>query len=268
LFSLFIEEEPSCGPFGDFFGGMLNPTLTFLMFMGLLSTINLQQKELSLTRKEYIRTADALEEARLEAKKQTAILTESYKKTEIYSSLNDTKKELDSLLFTEANHDITDNESAKMKTSRGVIRGYVGVTSLNEKHQVIVGAEAFGQGQEHDLLIPKLEQIRENFSRIGYQEDILFEARLTADNGYHSEGNMEYFFTAQIDGYVADTNIIVAWRKNCRCSSSCLQRIDWFAAKADRHRRPRLEDSNEFGTTFSRCNRTGQRSRQDSRCRL
>lgn len=77
---MFIEEEPSCGPFGDFFGGMLNPTLTFLMFMGLLSTINLQQKELSLTRKEYIRTADALEEARLEAKKQTAILTESCKK--------------------------------------------------------------------------------------------------------------------------------------------------------------------------------------------
>lgn len=102
LFSLFIEENPSFGPFGDFVGGMLNPVLTFLMFMGLLITIILQQKELSLTRKEYVRTADALEEARLEAKKQTELLIEKSQKTDIYNSLNDTKKELDSLLFTEA----------------------------------------------------------------------------------------------------------------------------------------------------------------------
>ena len=47
---------------------------------------------------------------------------------------------------------ITDNESAKMKTSHGVIQGYNGVTVVDEKHQVIVHAEAFGAAQEHDLL--------------------------------------------------------------------------------------------------------------------
>jgi hypothetical protein len=42
---------------------------------------------------------------------------------------------------------ITDNESAKMKTSKGVIQGYDGVTVVDGKHQVIVYAEAFGQPQ-------------------------------------------------------------------------------------------------------------------------
>ena len=40
---------------------------------------------------------------------------------------------------------ITDNESAKMKTSKGVIQGYDGVACVDSKHQVIVHGEAFGE---------------------------------------------------------------------------------------------------------------------------
>jgi transposase len=98
---------------------------------------------------------------------------------------------------------ITDNESAKMATSKGVIQGYVGVASVDKKHQVIVGAEAYGQGHESDLLIPAVEQIKSNFVEIGDPEAI-DTAQIVADSGYHSEKNMEYLFTAQIDGYVAD----------------------------------------------------------------
>jgi transposase len=99
---------------------------------------------------------------------------------------------------------ITDNESAKMKTSKGVIQGYVGVASVDQKTQVIVGAEAFGQGQEHDLLLPSINGIRENFSAIGHDGDVLAKAKVTADSGYHSEKNMEALFSANIDAYVAD----------------------------------------------------------------
>ena len=60
---------------------------------------------------------------------------------------------------------ITDNESAKIKTSHGVIQGYNGVAVVDEKHQVIVHAEAFGAAQEHDLLEPMIEGTRENFER-------------------------------------------------------------------------------------------------------
>ena len=52
---------------------------------------------------------------------------------------------------------ITDNDSAKMKTSHGVIQGYTGVVAVDAKHQVIVQAHAYGQGQEHGLLEPTIE---------------------------------------------------------------------------------------------------------------
>ncbi|MDK9708830.1 MAG: transposase [Desulforhopalus sp.] len=101
---------------------------------------------------------------------------------------------------------ITDNESAKMKTSKGVIQGYVGVASVDQKTQVIVSAEAFGKGQEHDLLLPSVNGIRDNFSAIGHDGDVLAKAKVTADSGYHSEKNMEALFSANIDAYVADPN--------------------------------------------------------------
>lgn len=49
------------GAWGDFFGGVLNPVLTFFTFMGLLITIVLQQTELKETRRELERSANALE---------------------------------------------------------------------------------------------------------------------------------------------------------------------------------------------------------------
>lgn len=100
---------------------------------------------------------------------------------------------------------ITDNESAKMKTSKGVIQGYVGVSTVDAKNQVIVNAEAFGQGQEHNLLAPTIEKVRDNFKSIGSTEDIFKTTKLTADSGYHSEKNMELVFNEEIDAYIPDS---------------------------------------------------------------
>ena len=98
---------------------------------------------------------------------------------------------------------ITDNESAKMKTHRGVIQGYDGVAATDGKHQVIVQAEAFGEGQEHDLLEPMVEGVRTNFQAIG-KEDVFEKAKLLADSGFHTEKNMEMLAFEGIDAYVAD----------------------------------------------------------------
>ena len=57
---------------------------------------------------------------------------------------------------------ITDNESAKMKTSKGMVQGYNGVAMVDDKHQVIVGAEAFGKGPEQDLLKPMIDTTKQN----------------------------------------------------------------------------------------------------------
>lgn len=69
IFGFFLTDGVAQrGQWGDFFGGSLNPLLTFLTFLGLLYTILLQRRELSLsreelslTREELKRSSDALE---------------------------------------------------------------------------------------------------------------------------------------------------------------------------------------------------------------
>src|SRR5262245_27435711 len=68
---------------------------------------------------------------------------------------------------------LTDNESAKMKTSKGVIQGYDGVAVVDAKQQVVVHAAAFGEGQEHALLVPMLEGTRESFRTLELDKDVL-----------------------------------------------------------------------------------------------
>jgi hypothetical protein len=101
---------------------------------------------------------------------------------------------------------ITDNDSAKMKTSKGVIQGYNGVATADSKCQIVVHAEAFGQGSEHDLLLPMVAGTEENLAAIGVPE-VFAEARLTADSGFHTEKNMEMLAEMEIDGYVADNQM-------------------------------------------------------------
>jgi transposase len=101
---------------------------------------------------------------------------------------------------------ITDNDSAKIKTGKGVIQGYDAMAVVDSRHQVVVGAQAFGAAQEHGLLIPMLEHTRANFQAVG-SYDALKRAALLADSGLHSEANLEYLDTRGIDGYVADTRL-------------------------------------------------------------
>lgn len=99
---------------------------------------------------------------------------------------------------------ITDNESAKMKTNKGVIQGYNGIAMADAKHQVIVQAQAFGEGQEQPVLQPMLEGTRETFEALA-TPDVLQDIQLAADAGYSSEANAQYLAEQGIDGYVADT---------------------------------------------------------------
>jgi len=99
---------------------------------------------------------------------------------------------------------ITDNESAKMPTSKGVVQGYNGVAMVDAKAQVIVHAQAHGEGQESGLLQPMVEGTRETFKELDLSNDVMQEAKLTADAGYASEQNMAYLFEQGVDAYVAD----------------------------------------------------------------
>lgn len=115
-----------------------------------------------------------------------------------------TREENVSATGTIRQSNVTDPESAKMKTSHGVIQGYTAVAAVDGKYQVIVHAQAHGEGQEHGLLQPTIEGLRENLDALG-GNDVLTKAALTADAGYASENNMKYVFEQGIDGYIADT---------------------------------------------------------------
>jgi hypothetical protein len=54
----------------------------------------------------------------------------------------------------ERKSNITDPESAKMSTGHGVIQGYNGVAVVDEKHQIIVNAEAHGEGKRRICFSP------------------------------------------------------------------------------------------------------------------
>ena len=105
----------------------------------------------------------------------------------------------------EVKSNITDNESAKMTTSKGTIQGYNGLAAVDKKHQVIIDAQAFGEGQEHHTLQPILESIEQRYDRLKINQAI-FESHIivTADTGFANESNMQYLHDNKINAYIPD----------------------------------------------------------------
>lgn len=98
----------------------------------------------------------------------------------------------------------TDNESAKMATSKGVIQGYTGVAAVDSKHQIIVEAQAHGTGSEQELLIPVVKAIRDS----EIEHPLITDASLvTADAGYHSETNLQQLDAMKVDALIADNGM-------------------------------------------------------------
>jgi transposase len=106
----------------------------------------------------------------------------------------------------EIQSNITDNDSAKMPTSHGVIQGYNAQAMVDDKHQIIVHAEAMSNGQDHDNLTPMLDSARENLKAIGKSKDPLRNVILTADANYHNNRNIETCEQENIDAYIPDPN--------------------------------------------------------------
>ncbi len=92
----------------------------------------------------------------------------------------------------------TDNESAKMATSKGVIQGYTGVAAVDARHQIIVEAQAHGTGSEQELLIPVVRAM---------QGTLRADSLITADAGYHSEANLKQLATLKVEALIADNGM-------------------------------------------------------------
>jgi transposase len=134
---------------------------------------------------------------------------------------------------------LTDNDSAKMATSKGVLQGYCGVAAVDAKHQIIVEAQAHGTGSEQSLLVPVVQALVPLMHRATGQaqvESIEPDASaapsasapatlhsphtsptsptpstpptlITADAGYHSEANLAALAALNVDALIADNDM-------------------------------------------------------------
>ncbi len=90
---------------------------------------------------------------------------------------------------------VTDNDSAKMATAKGVIQGYTAVAAVDERSQIIVAAQAHGSGSEQSVLLPmvrKTDALRTD------------QTIITADAGYHSEANLQALYEQGVPALIAD----------------------------------------------------------------
>ncbi len=107
----------------------------------------------------------------------------------------------------EVKSNITDNESAKMTTSKGTLQGFNGVAAVDKKHQIVVEAQAFGEGQEQHTLKPILEGLNDRYRRVGINDDIYkTEVIVTADTGFSNEMNNRYLKDQNINAYIPDND--------------------------------------------------------------
>ena len=72
----------------------------------------------------------------------------------------------------EVQSNVTDNESAKMQTSHGVVQGYNAQALVDEKHQVIVHGLPSGSGQDHRQVAPMLAGAQEMLALSGLSEEL------------------------------------------------------------------------------------------------
>ena len=105
----------------------------------------------------------------------------------------------------EIQSNITDNQSAKMKTSKGVIQGYNAMAMVDAKNQVIIHAEAHGGIAESQFTQEFMENAKTAILERELPQELLTESTVIADTGYFSEDNCKYFADENIDAYIPDT---------------------------------------------------------------
>ena len=86
-----------------------------------------------------------------------------------------------------------------MKAAHGVIQGYNAQALVDAKHQIIVCAEAMGNGQDADNLSPMIDKAKENMKAIGRDETYFKDSILNADANYHTNRNIEKCEKESID---------------------------------------------------------------------
>jgi transposase len=103
----------------------------------------------------------------------------------------------------EIQSNVTDNQSAKMPTSHGVLQGYNAQALVDAKHQIIMHAEAFAS-QDHENLAPMMSGAKKNMQAVGKDENYFEGKQVTADSNYHSYASLALCKAEGLDAYIPD----------------------------------------------------------------
>lgn len=107
----------------------------------------------------------------LSVRERHQIETLSRNSQKIRSALADFKPRLNRK-GEELKSNLTDPDSAVMKTSHGVVQGYTGVAAVDAKSQIVVHATAHGTGQENGLLPAVVTALRDDFAAMGQADPL------------------------------------------------------------------------------------------------
>lgn len=103
----------------------------------------------------------------------------------------------------EIQSNVTDNGSAKMVSSHGVIQGYNANAMVDDKCQVVVEAQSFGEGDDGRHVEPMLTGAKKKLETIGWKEP-LKDKEISADTSYYSVENLEACKQHQVDAFIPD----------------------------------------------------------------
>jgi len=91
----------------------------------------------------------------------------------------------------EVQSNVTDNESALIKSPHGHIQGYNGIAIADSGSQIIVSAEVTGSGPESGSFPKMLDSLEENMKMVSRKKEPLKKALLEGDTGFFSEANLQ-----------------------------------------------------------------------------
>jgi transposase len=137
---------------------------------------------------------EAKSEQPLEARRQTQLdrIRREAQATRDFVATNQPKRNAKGV---ELKSNVTDNDSAKMATGKGVIQGYSAQAAVDHAHQVIVAADVLGSGSEQAALLPMVSLAKPYATSATV---------IAADAGYHSNDNVAALHAQNIPALIAD----------------------------------------------------------------
>jgi transposase len=105
----------------------------------------------------------------------------------------------------EIQSNVTDNESAMIHSSKGIIQGYIGIAVSDQKSQVITSVQAFGSANETEHLPEMLDKNALNLEGAGVKTEAGEKATMRGDPNYFSEENLRACEERGIEAIIPDS---------------------------------------------------------------